>query len=159
MNKITLHNFRTVKSYMESDFNREIQIAYLSSTIVGKMCLQMVGIDSGAANMMSLLSLLNYTEFAGNTFAQQTSMTNYNPFTVGYERLPANYKTITSPLNLYQTLKNSLIMPVDNGPEVNVSFTESDTGISYKNGVYTFSIITYYKDLMRVLEDLEKNFK
>ena len=169
MTTISLDNLRTIKGFVKADIERELQLAKVSSTFL-RYVLDFLGINRGGGNMMAVLALIDYTEFAGHVYAQINHLTNYGPFTTGFEQMiPSDYKKLSkSPSDIRTIIRNSILYPVDDdddySTEVAVGMLENNfcekhstnASIAYDGKMWYFCVEKYYKDLMDVFDQLEK---
>lgn len=165
MGDITLDDLRQIKGFVKADIERELQLAKVSDTYF-RYVLDFLGINRGGGNMMAVLTLLDYTEFAGHTYAQIKHLTKYDPFVTGFEQMrPSDYKKLPkSPADVRTIIRNSLVHPVKGNPDIAVGMLENNFGEKYgtnaaitvKDNVWYFCVEKYYKDLMTVFEELEK---
>jgi hypothetical protein len=165
MDEITLNEFRQIKGFVKADIEREIQLAKVSDTFLCYV-LDFLGINRGGGNMMAVLTLLEYTEFVGHTYAQLKHIDKYDPFVLGFNQLiPSEYKKLPKdPSEVHKIIRNSLIFPTKNSPDVGVGMLDNNfgekyatnAGITIKDGIWYFCVEKYYKDLMDVFNELEK---
>ena len=165
MEQITLDEFRSIKGFVKADVEREIQLAKVSDTY-WVYVLNLLGINRGGGNMMAALTLLEYTEFVGHTYAQIKGLKKYDPFTEGFLQMnQSDYKKLPNdPMKIHSIIRNSLIYPVKGSPNVAIGMLDTNFGVKFntnagiavKENIWYFCIEKYYNDLMQVFTEIEK---
>lgn len=157
--------FRQAKNFIFTDIQREISLAHASENQSHKIALENIGIPAGGGNFLAALGLLNYTEFGGKLkyYKKKKNGSDYasENFNLFFDDLGAEYKKFrTEGNNVYSIFRCGLVHEyyVKNNCTIFICSKEKPIGIGHdEDGKYWFVVETYFGDLKRSLEDLERS--
>jgi len=161
---MNLSDFNEAKRFIFSDIEREIKLASLFDDDNNKSILQKLGISGGGGNYLAALALLSYTEFGGklkykrkHKNGNDLAADNFNLF---FDDLGPRYQQFRkSGIDVYDIFRCGLVHEyyVKKSCDIYMLKNQYSTGIGLdKSGKFYLVVETYFEDLKRALNNLEK---
>ena len=159
-------DFAKAKRFICMDIDREIRLAYASQRNEFKAAVQPFVIPLGGANYLAALGLLSYTEFGGKLKYNERKRNgsdfaskNFNRF---FDDLGAGYKQFrASGTDVYDIFRCGLVHEYYAKANCDIYMCkkkDKPIGIGVEPcGKYYFVVETYFEDLKRALDQLEKD--
>jgi hypothetical protein len=156
-----LNDVNEIKKFIKTDISREIRLAKISNGF-GAYLLDFLHLERGGGNMMTIIALLKYTEFAGNIWAYLHNIKIHDPFTSGFGLF--QYKGLPkSPSEIKNIILSSLVEPIVSTEPVSIEMLNdgfekkynTNASIALCDKQLHVCVEKYFNDLMTVLNNLE----